>query len=303
MSLRALAAGQLRMAAHIKILQKDEIGMDHAIHFVVAQQLLQAFLNPLQQPPEIDRRHRAEAGGTRSFQLTEGGPLLRVGGVLIHGAVEQLLHPGDAIGEIDLILRLLEESRLWIDAKLIVQHPRQHRPNVVRPDVLLPSEPRQRLGEVQQRLDGAGGDPILGLSTQVSRLVERAVLGTHLGDSAAGQVQRVLRTQFQAVGRPQAEIDLAKKEAEQLADGQRDRDCPHLAIRLVQFLRRADQIPRDELLGRDASGHTLGQGVEEARVERRAADNKVDPVAQRFDHGKGAAALLVVGGQIPGGAP
>ena len=223
-----------------------------------------------------------KSGGTRSFQLTEGGPLLRVGGVLIHGAVEQLQNPGDAIGEIDLILRLLEESRLWIDAEACRAAPTAASPERRPPRRSLALGTRPAPG----RSAAAPGrraeeTPFSVCVHRLVALVERAVLGADVADSAAGQVQRVLRAQFQAVGRPEAEVELAQEEAEQLADGQRDRDCPHLAIRLrpVPPPCRSDP-PGTNSSGETPSGHALGQGVEEARVERRAADDKVDAIAQ-----------------------
>jgi hypothetical protein len=58
--------------------------------------------------------------------------------------------------------------------------------DVVEADAVVAAEVRKRLGEVQQRLDGAGGNAVLTLGAEVFQLVQRAVLGADVGKAADG---------------------------------------------------------------------------------------------------------------------
>ena len=91
----------------------------------------------------------------------------------------------------------------------------------------------------------------------------------------------------------------AKKPRASRTSGHRHR--ADLGRRPVELLFGEDDVGRHELLGSLARLDPLDELVEEARVEG-AADDDVDAVPQRLDDLVGAAALVVVGGEEPGGA-
>ena len=103
------------------------------------------------------RRRATVVSGSRRRSRAGVVPSVRAGGegrVLGHCTVEELHDPGYSISEIDLVLRLLEEGRLRVDREFVVQHPGQNSAHLLAADGPTAAEPRQRLGKVQQGLDG-----------------------------------------------------------------------------------------------------------------------------------------------------
>src|SRR5438045_1569088 len=82
----------------------------------------------------------------------------------------------------------------------------------------------------------AGRDAVLGLGAEMDLLVERAVLGAHVRDLAAGEVERVLGAELERVRGAAAEVELAGEEAEHVQRLVRHGDRTDLALGLVELL-------------------------------------------------------------------
>ena len=198
------------------------------------------------------------------------------------------------------MLGLPEERALRVDPQLLVQHPRQQRADVLDRHRDLAAEPRQRLGQQQQRLVRARRHARLRLRTQVLLLVERAVLVAHVRHPPPGDVQRVLVLVLDARptrGRRSRAARAKKPSASSTSSGT---GSARSSLPIRSSSASDSTMSARRRLGRPAGvADPRRERVEQPAAVRRTAHRRVDPIAQRLDHLERPAAEVIVGRQVP----
>lgn len=179
-----------------------------------------------------------------------------------------------------------------------MQHEGQHLPDVLELDLFCAAEVGGGFHEHEHGHQGAHREAVLRLRVEV----QLRVLASGVGEAVerhAGDLDRVLGHVLELPSAGLEELEFAREELQAAAQGERHPHGADLLLQAVELGLREHDLGGHHVLGRHAFFDARQQLVQEARVEVEGLDHHVDAVAQRLDDLVGAAARVVVGGQVP----